>query len=319
MLLFGLFGWKILRSTSPPACSSRSSQAPLLGCSFERWVEPFVFETKLRGKPIDPSKGLSWDDRLQMAREEVVSILRKVWPYLLVGIGVGAVIHGWAPETWFAAPRPARSACRSPSVSAYRCTPTPPVMPLVEVLYDKGVPMGALLAFVMSVVALSLPELILLRRVPSRSSSPPTSASSRRASSPPASCSTSSSDPHLERHLRHGDQDPRHRLCELQQPGGQHPNRPRRARTHRSTSTRSPILPRSSAWGVMSTLHSSSTTRSCCPAACRPPDSSANCSPPARDPRLRGRAPARGRARLRPPVWVTCAASARYSEFRDRC
>ena len=68
----------------------------------ERWVEPFVFETKLRGKVVDPSMGLSWDDRLAMGREEVVLILRKIWPYLLVGIGVGAVIHGWVPEDWFA-------------------------------------------------------------------------------------------------------------------------------------------------------------------------------------------------------------------------
>jgi uncharacterized protein len=132
----------------------------------ERWVEPFVFETKLRGKQIDPSQGLSWDDRLQMAREEVVSILRKVWPYLLVGIGVGAVIHGWAPETWFAAH--ATGLLGVPiavGIGIPLYSNAAGVMPLVEVLYDKGMPMGTLLAFMMSVVALSLPEMILLRRV----------------------------------------------------------------------------------------------------------------------------------------------------------
>ena len=68
----------------------------------ERYVEPFVYETTLRGKPLDPSVGLTWDDRFQMGREEVATILRKIWPYLLVGIGLGAVIHGWVPADFFA-------------------------------------------------------------------------------------------------------------------------------------------------------------------------------------------------------------------------
>jgi small redox-active disulfide protein 2 len=68
----------------------------------ERWVEPFVFETRLGGQVIDSTAGLGWDDRIQMGVEEVGSILRKIWPYLLVGIGLGAVIHGWAPQDFFA-------------------------------------------------------------------------------------------------------------------------------------------------------------------------------------------------------------------------
>lgn len=67
----------------------------------ERYIEPFVFETTLRGVPVDPSGGLSWADRFEIGREEVRAILRKIWPYLLVGIGVGAVIDGWVPEGFF--------------------------------------------------------------------------------------------------------------------------------------------------------------------------------------------------------------------------
>jgi hypothetical protein len=132
----------------------------------ERWVEPFVFETKLRGKPIDPSLGLTWDDRFAMAREEVVAILHKVWPYLLVGIGVGALIHGWLPADWFAAHAtgwwgvPLAVVIGVPLYSN-----AAGVLPLVEALHDKGLPMGTVLAFMMSVVALSAPEMILLRRV----------------------------------------------------------------------------------------------------------------------------------------------------------
>jgi uncharacterized membrane protein YraQ (UPF0718 family) len=167
VLLFGLFGWKITALYIASGLVIAVVAGTVLGrLKLERWVEPFVFETKLRGKQIDPSKGLSWDDRLQMAREEVVSVLHKVWPYLLVGIGVGAVIHGWAPETWFA--EHATGPLGVPiavGIGVPLYSNAAGVMPLVEVLYDKGMPMGTLLAFMMSVVSLSLPEMILLRRV----------------------------------------------------------------------------------------------------------------------------------------------------------
>lgn len=167
VLLFGLFGWGVTALYIGFGLLIAVVAGTVLGrLSLERWVEPFVFETTLRGKPIDPSRGLTWDDRLQMGRDEVASILRKVWPYLLAGIGVGAVIHGWAPEAWFAAHAagplgvPIAVVIGVPLYSN-----AAGVMPLVEVLHDKGVPMGTLLAFMMSVVALSLPEMILLRRV----------------------------------------------------------------------------------------------------------------------------------------------------------
>ncbi|WP_372595348.1 permease [Actinotalea sp.] len=134
----------------------------------ERWVEPFVFETRLRGRVIDSTLGLTWDDRIAMGVEEVGSILRKIWPYLLVGIGLGAVIHGWAPEDFFAQYAGADNPFAVPlavllGVPLY--SNAAGVLPLVEALHDKGLPMGTLLAFMMAVVALSLPELILLRRV----------------------------------------------------------------------------------------------------------------------------------------------------------
>ncbi len=167
VLLFGLFGWKITALYIGSGLLIATVGGAVLGrMGVERWVEPFVFETKLRGKTIDPSLGMSWDDRLQMAREEVASILKKVWPYVLVGIGVGAGIHGWAPEAWFA--EHATGAWGVPiavglGIPLY--SNAAGVMPLVEVLHAKGMPMGTLLAFMMSVVALSLPELILLRRI----------------------------------------------------------------------------------------------------------------------------------------------------------
>ena len=166
-MLFGLFGWKVTALYIATGLVIATLAGWTIGrLRLERWVEPFVFETKLRGKVIDPSMGLSWDDRLAMGREEVATILRKIWPYLLVGIGVGAIIHGWVPEQWFADHAvgplgvPIAVGLGVPLYSN-----AAGVMPLVEALHDKGMPMGTVLAFMMSVVALSLPETILLRRV----------------------------------------------------------------------------------------------------------------------------------------------------------
>lgn len=134
----------------------------------ERYVEPFVFETKLRGQVIDSSAGLTWDDRLAMGREEVASILRKIWPYLLVGIGLGALIHGWAPGDFFAryaGPDNPFGVLIAVLIGVPLYSNAAGILPLVEALHDKGLPMGTLLAFMMATVALSLPEMILLRRV----------------------------------------------------------------------------------------------------------------------------------------------------------
>lgn len=134
----------------------------------ERWVEPFVFETKLRGQVIDSTAGLTLDDRIQMGVEEVRSILRKIWPYLLVGIGLGAAIHGWAPEDFFATYAGADNPFAvliAVVVGVPLYSNAAGILPLVDALYAKGLPMGTLLAFMMATVALSLPELILLRRV----------------------------------------------------------------------------------------------------------------------------------------------------------
>jgi small redox-active disulfide protein 2 len=144
VLLFGLFGWQITGLYIASGLTIAVVAGMVLGrLRLEHWVEPFVFETKLRGKQIDPSQGMTWDDRLQIAREEVVSILRKVWPDLLVGIGVGAAIHGWAPEDFFT--QHATGMLGVPlavliGVPLY--SNAAGVLALVEVLHDKGLPTG---------------------------------------------------------------------------------------------------------------------------------------------------------------------------------
>jgi uncharacterized membrane protein YraQ (UPF0718 family) len=163
VLLFGLFGWKTTALYIATGLSIAVVAGWVIGrLRMERWVEPFVFETKLRGKVIDPAAGLTWDDRLAMGREEVRSILRRIWPYLLVGIGIGALIHGWVPQDWFAEHAvgplgvPIAVALGVPLYSN-----AAGAMPLVEALHEKGMQMGTVLAFMMSIVALSLPEMVL--------------------------------------------------------------------------------------------------------------------------------------------------------------
>ncbi len=168
-MLLTLFGWKITAVYVGTGLVIAMVAGFVIGrLRLERWVEPFVFETTLRGQAIDPAAGLTFDDRIAMSVEEVATVLRKIWPYLLVGIGLGAVIHGWVPTEFFTAyagPGSTFGVVIAVAVGIPLYSNAAGVMPMVQALYEKGVPMGTLLAFMMAVVALSLPEMILLRRV----------------------------------------------------------------------------------------------------------------------------------------------------------
>jgi uncharacterized protein len=168
-MLFSLFGWQVTAIYIGAGLVIAILAGWVLGrVGVQRWVEPFVFETKLGGQVIDSTAGLTLDQRLQMGVEEVATILRKIWPYLLVGIGLGAVIHGWAPADFFtryAGPGNVFGVLVAVGIGIPLYSNAAGIMPLVQALHEKGLPMGTLLAFMMAVVALSLPEMILLRRV----------------------------------------------------------------------------------------------------------------------------------------------------------
>ena len=168
-LLLTLFGWKITAIYVGTGLVIAIIAGWTIGrLHLERWVEPFVFQTTLRGEVIDPAAGLTFDDRVSMSIEEVGTVLRKIWPYLLLGIGLGAVIHGWVPTDFFttyAGPGSTFGVLIAVAIGIPLYSNAAGVMPMVQALYDKGLPVGTLLAFMMAVVALSLPELILLRRV----------------------------------------------------------------------------------------------------------------------------------------------------------
>jgi uncharacterized membrane protein YraQ (UPF0718 family) len=169
VLLYGMFGARIAVLYMISGLLIATISGYVLGrISPARWVEDFVYQTTLRGVPVVPGQRLTWSDRVAMGREEVATILRKVWPYLLAGIGLGAVIHGWAPADFFtraAGPDNPFGPLVAVAIGVPLYSNAAGILPLVEVLYAKGMAIGTVLAFMMSVVALSLPELILLRRV----------------------------------------------------------------------------------------------------------------------------------------------------------
>lgn len=169
VMLFGLFGWQIAALYLAAGMVLAVSAGFVLGkLKLERFVEPFVFETKLDGRIIDLAQGLTWDERFVMAWQEVVTITAKIWPYLLLGIAAGAAIHGWVPESFFvrfAGPDQPLAVPFAVLLGIPLYSNAAGIMPLVEALHDKGLAMGTLLSFMMAVVALSLPEMIILRRV----------------------------------------------------------------------------------------------------------------------------------------------------------
>ncbi len=168
-MLATLFGWRIAALYITAGLLIAIAAGWVLGrLKVERWVEPFVFQTTLGGQALDSTAGLSLEQRLRIGGEEVARILRRIWPYLLIGIGLGAVIHGWAPTdlfTRYAGPGNAFGVLVAVAIGVPLYSNAAGIMPLVQALHDKGLPMGTLLAFMMSVVGLSAPELILLRRV----------------------------------------------------------------------------------------------------------------------------------------------------------
>ncbi|MEN8042153.1 MAG: permease [Actinomycetota bacterium] len=169
ILIFGLFGWKVATAYVTFGLIVAVVGGYVLGrLNLERWIEPFVFETTIDGQPVEPSTTMPWSDRFAMARQEVRTIIGKIWPYLLIGIGLGAVIHGWAPEDFFVNLAGSGNVLAVPlavMVGIPLYSNAAGIVPLAGALADKGVALGTVLAFMMAVVALSLPEMILLRRV----------------------------------------------------------------------------------------------------------------------------------------------------------
>jgi uncharacterized membrane protein YraQ (UPF0718 family) len=168
VMLAGMVGWRIAALYVLTGMVMAIVAGVVLSrFDLERWVDPMV-----RDVPAPTATGiggrLTLQDRVDAARDETVEILRTVWPYVLVGIAIGAGIHGWVPDDLFATTGIADSVWSVP-VATLAGIPlyanVAGVVPLVEAVYAKGLGLGTAMAFMMSIVALSLPALILLKRV----------------------------------------------------------------------------------------------------------------------------------------------------------
>lgn len=133
----------------------------------EKWVEPFVFDTKTQDGDQEELK-LTVKKRISLAWEETADILKRIWHYVLIGIWVGAIIHGFVPQEWFIKHAGTDNWFAVPlavimAIPLYSSVSG--VVPVAEVLIAKGLPVGTTLAFIMSTVAISLPEMVILRKV----------------------------------------------------------------------------------------------------------------------------------------------------------
>ena len=167
IMLYGLFGWRVAALYVGSGLVIAIVAGIIIGrLHLERYVEDFVWQMQMGAS--GPQERPTWPERISRATDSVKEIVGKVWPYVIVGIAVGAVIHGFVPESalasimgkqaWWSVPAAVLLGIPLYSNAAG-------VIPIVSALIEKGASVGTALAFMMAVVGLSLPEMIILRRV----------------------------------------------------------------------------------------------------------------------------------------------------------
>lgn len=168
-MLFGLFGWQIAGLYLVTGLTIAIVGGMIIGrLRPERYVEDFVWQIQVGQQAGAATYKPTWDDRMREAGRSTREIVSKVWLYVVIGIAIGAGIHGYVPEdflaeimgsdTWWSVPAAVILGIPLYSNAAG-------VIPIVYALMEKGAALGTVLAFMMSVVALSLPEMLILKRV----------------------------------------------------------------------------------------------------------------------------------------------------------
>lgn len=168
-MLFGMFGWKIAGLYLSTGLVVAIVSGLVIGrLKMEKYVEDFVWQIKVGRAGPGLLYKPTWDDRLRDAARATREIVGRVWLFVVIGIAVGAGIHGYVPED-FLINMMGRQAWWSVPAAVVIGIPlyanAAGIMPVVYALMEKGAAMGTVLAFMMSVIALSLPEMLILRRV----------------------------------------------------------------------------------------------------------------------------------------------------------
>ena len=168
VLLFGLFGWKVAVLYLVMGLLVAIVAGFVIGkLKMERYLEDWVQKIQAGQGVAHADQAMAWVERFEAGWSHFKQIVGKVWPYILLGIGLGAAIHGYVPEdfmasfmgkdVWWAVP-----AAVVLGVPMY--TNAAGIIPIVEALLGKGAALGTVLAFMMAVIALSAPEMIILRK-----------------------------------------------------------------------------------------------------------------------------------------------------------
>ena len=167
ILLWGMFGWQITLLYIVSGLFIAITSGIIIGkLGLENWVEEYVYQIRV-GDAREIAEQ-TWREKFAYARGYVAEIVGKVWPYVVVGIGLGAVMHGYIPNDFlvqYAGPNNPFAVPLAVLVGVPLYSNAAGVIPLVSVLVEKGMAMGTVLAFMMAVVGLSLPEAIILRKV----------------------------------------------------------------------------------------------------------------------------------------------------------
>lgn len=168
VLLYGLLGWRIAALYLGTGLLIAMVAGWIIGrLHLEGWMEDWVQEMRA-GEFVVLERQLNWNDRLQMGWEAVRDIVGKVWIYVVAGIAIGAFIHGYVPQNFLAGIMGKQAWWSVPAAVAIGVpmySNAAGIVPVVEALLGKGAALGTVLAFMMSVIALSLPEMIILRKV----------------------------------------------------------------------------------------------------------------------------------------------------------
>jgi uncharacterized membrane protein YraQ (UPF0718 family) len=168
VLLFGLFGYKIALLYLVTGLAIAICAGWVLGkLNPVKWVEPWVYQITLDKSETNDSK-LSVEQRIGAGVTAVGDILKKVWIYLVFALAIGAIVHGYVPadfmvslmgkNTWYSVPLAVLIV-----IPLYSCAGG--IIPIISVLLEKGITLGTALAFSMSIIGLSLPEIIILKKV----------------------------------------------------------------------------------------------------------------------------------------------------------
>ncbi len=170
-LLFGMFGWKVAMLYMAMGLLVAVVAGMTIGrLGMERWLEEWVQQMQQNCScgADETGEAMSWKSRLQNGVTHVREIVGKVWLYIVLGVGLGAGIHGYVPENFMASIM-GREAWWSVPAAVLIGVPmysnAAGILPVVQALLGKGAALGTVMAFMMSVIALSAPEMIILRKV----------------------------------------------------------------------------------------------------------------------------------------------------------